>query len=576
VKKPVGNWLAVRQGDPPGMTTFGRYTLVRKLAVGGMAEVFRGVAESMEGFKKNVAIKRVLPNLTKNPKFVAMFLDEARLSLFLQHANIVQVFDFGEVEGQYFIAMEFIDGPNLRILNREARRRQGPLGLPLAARIISLAAEGLHFAHELTDETGALVNLVHRDISPDNILVSRTGSVKVVDFGIAKAANQPHLTKSGTVKGKLAYMPPEQLAREPLDRRSDIFALGVVLFELVTGEMPFDATSEVSIIQAILGQEPLRRLRSRRTDAPPMLDDIIARCLAKSPHDRYPSCRELQHDLEQFLQQSGAPVGASDIAATVQEFLSHESELSGPSKVPTGAAVLDPTVPRSLGPAPTRGQEPAQPPPEPASGSRSASPPAAVRRAPSRRVDPSAAETVRNGSVAPAPALSPRKPPFALLGGLLVLGLAAGVVAYVLMGQGVSAGGRPSIEVLAARDAGPAVTAALSPTRVSSVPTLEAVDSGTALPVVAEPTGEAPAVDSGTPPRPLAAAHRTGRLELRIRPYATVFIDGREVGDTPLPVQALPVGRHKVRLVNPGLEKDVVLEVVVKPGDNLLKHNFKE
>jgi serine/threonine-protein kinase len=560
------------------MTTFGRYTLVRKLAVGGMAEVFLARADGPMGFQKRCVVKRILPHFSDDPSFVQMFLGEARLAAELNHPNLVQVFDFGEVEGQYFIAMEFIDGPNLRVLNREVRQRRGPLKLPLAARIISLAAEGLHFAHELTDETGALVNLVHRDISPDNILVSRTGSVKVVDFGIAKAANQPHLTKSGTVKGKLAYMPPEQLAREPLDRRSDLFSLGVVLFELVTGEMPFDATSEVSIIQAILGQEPLRRLRSRRTDAPPMLDDIIARCLAKSPHDRYPSCRELQHDLEQFLQQSGAPVGASDIAATVQEFLSHEPDLGGPSKVSTGGALLAPTVPRSMGPAPTRGQEPDQPPPEPASGPGNASPPAAARRPPSRRVDPSAAETVRNGPVAPAP---PRKPPFALIGGLLVLGLAAGVVAYVLMGQGVSGRGgpaRPSIEVLSAHDAGPAATAALSPATLSPVPTIEVevVDAGTALAVVAGPTVGAPPVDSGAPPRPPVVAHRTGRLELRIRPYATVSIDGREVGDTPLPVQTLPVGRHKVRLVNPGLEKDVVLEVVVKPGDNLLKHNFKE
>ncbi len=547
------------------MTTFGRYTLVRKLAVGGMAEVFLARADGPMGFQKRCVVKRILPHFSDDPAFVQMFLAEARLAAELNHPNLVQIFDFGEVDGQYFIAMEYIDGPNLRMLNREVRARKGPLRVNLAARIISQAAEGLHFAHELRDEAGQLLNLVHRDISPDNILVSRSGAVKVVDFGIAKAANQPHLTKSGTVKGKLAYMPPEQLAREAVDRRSDIFALGVVLFELVTGEMPFDATSEVSIIQAILGQEPLRRLRSLRLDAPPMLDDIIARCLEKSVSDRYPSCIELMQDLERFLQRTGS-VGAGDIAQEVQESLGAELDASGTSKVPTGGGLLDATVPRPKSQGPLPASEAAPP------ADRAGAPvePAPPRRAPVRRVDPSVAETIRSGEVAPAPQRSPDRNHLAIIAGLALLAVVGAAGAFLLLREGTTMGprtppieARPPIERLVpTRDAG------AEPVQPPPVEDVAAVDAGA---VVTGYTAE-----PADPAHHQVAPSRTGRLELRIRPYATVSIDGHEVGDTPLPPQTLTVGRHKVRLVNSGLQKDVVLEIVVKPGDNLLKHNLKE
>lgn len=594
----LGKWPSVRHVAAREMTTFGRYTLVRKLATGGMAEVFLARADGPRGFQKKCVLKRILPHFTDDPAFVDMFLAEARLAADLNHPNLVQIFDFGEVDGQYFIAMEYIDGPNLRSLNREVRHHDGPMRLTLAARIITLAAEGLHCAHELKDEQGHPVELVHRDISPDNVLVSRGGGVKVVDFGIAKAANQPHLTKSGMIKGKLAYMPPEQLAREPLDRRADIFALGVVLYELVSGEMPFDASSEVSIIQAIMGHEPLRRVHTRRDDVPPELDSIVARCLEKDREGRYATCRELQGDLERFIQASGEVVGASDIGALVERSFPPEAEAAGqpmPSGAVTGAP-LDVTVPRAKSanrPTPDVATVP--------SGHR------AVSKAPAREKtpapQPSAVYEAQTEREAP-PSLSPtavratpppNRTPQIVVGVVLML-VFAGALTYSALKSSV---GTPAVIVV---DAGATLPL---PTKVVPMPVPDpvAIDAGEAsAPAPELDAGAAAAAppaldaaveqpldsgagtaalverDAGTAASPLAhpTATRTGTLELRIRPYAEVSIDGHPIGDTPLPVQVLPLGHHKVRLVNPTLEKDVQLDVVIKPGENVLKHNFKE
>jgi eukaryotic-like serine/threonine-protein kinase len=541
------------------MSAFGRYTLVKKLAVGGMAEVFLARADGPMGFQKRCVVKRILPHFSDDPSFVQMFLTEARLAAELNHPNLVQVFDFGQVDGQYFIAMEYIEGPNLRNLNREYRARRGPMPLPLAARLITLAAEGLHFAHELKDENGQPTNLVHRDISPDNILVSRTGSVKVVDFGIAKATNQPHLTKSGMVKGKLAYMPPEQLAREPLDRRADLFSLGVVLFELVTGEMPFDATSEVSIIQAILGQEPLRRLRSRRTDAPPLLDEAIARCLEKAPAMRYASCRELQQDLDRFIQKGGTLVSAVDIAAVVQEAFGQEFENTAPSSVPAEAS-LDPTVSRPVSKADNRA------PPAPGGPTEAVTEPTPQPRRPPVRL-----KTPATGEAPPQTQVQKKLPLVPILAGLGVL---VAAVAFLALRAPPAPAPAPATAPVAAN---PGPAAPPTPAPAPQVPVVVAEDPAApdAGPVGAsagDPLADGAAAAGGR----VAAVARLGRLELRVRPYATVSIDGQELGDTPLPVQQLPVGHHRVRLVNQELDKDVVVDFVVHPGDNVLKHNFKE
>ncbi len=300
----------------------GRYQLIRKLATGGMAELFLARAEGPGGFEKTLALKRILPQLAADPSFVAMFLSEARLGSRLHHTNIVQIFDCGSAGGAYYLAMEYIDGPNLRGLVRCATGMGVPLPLEMCSWIIAEACEGLAFAHEFCDPaTRKPQELVHRDVSLDNILVSREGAVKVVDFGIAKAADQAHRTQTGIIKGKLSYMAPEQLRAQCLDRRVDVYALGVVFYELLTGRKPFDATTEASMARAILF-EPLVPAVKRRPGLPRFVQTMFDRALAKDREQRYPDCRAFQADLETFIRSRGKPVGSSQLARFVSRLMS--------------------------------------------------------------------------------------------------------------------------------------------------------------------------------------------------------------------------------------------------------------
>lgn len=323
----------------------GKYQLVRKLASGGMAEVFLARAAGPMGFEKQVVVKRILPHLADEQNFISMFLSEARLAAQLNHPNVVQVFDFGETDGSYFLVMEFIDGVNLRVLFRKAQEQSSPLPFTFVARIISQACEGLAYAHDFVDPAdGQPMGLVHRDVSPDNVLIARNGSVRVVDFGIAKAANQTNLTKTGTVKGKFSYMPPEQLTGQPLDRRADVFALGIVMYELLTGRKPFDTSNEAFIVRAIM-YEAFAPASQFRHDVPEALQRILDKALAKSREERYADCRELQSDLERFILQQGEPVSQYQLSQLVQRL--------APPAAPT-APLPQPSAP----PAPPMGAPP--------------------------------------------------------------------------------------------------------------------------------------------------------------------------------------------------------------------------
>jgi serine/threonine-protein kinase len=295
----------------------GRYQLIKKIAQGGMAELFLARAEGPSGFEKTLVLKRTLPRLAKDPAFVSMFLSEVRLASRLHHTNLVQIFDCGRAGQCYYLVMEYIDGINLRELAQGSSERGIALPLALCAWIIAEACEGLAYAHEFCDpSTGKPLGLVHRDVTLDNILVSREGAVKVVDFGIAKAAGQLHHTQTGMIKGKLPYMPPEQLRNKPLDRRVDVYALGIVFYQLLTGSWPFDATTEASIARAIL-MEPLIPAVKRRPDLPRSLQFILERALAKDREKRYPDCRAFQADLEAFIRSRRKPMGSSQLARFV-------------------------------------------------------------------------------------------------------------------------------------------------------------------------------------------------------------------------------------------------------------------
>ena len=297
------------------MNNIGKYRLVRKLAEGGMAEVFLAQVEGPGGFMKPVVVKRVLPELSRDRSFIAMFMSEAKLVAQLNHPNIVQVFDFGLHEGSYFLVMEYVDGFNLRALNQRTLAASAPIPFELAARMIAAACEGLAYAHAFS-EHGKPLNLIHRDISPENLLVGTNGVVKVADFGIARVAGQQRMTLTGTVRGKLVYMAPEQMQGGAVDCRVDVFALGIVLYELICGRRPFEAKTEIEAMKAIL-TGTMTPAAAWRADMPPQLQQIIDTAMARSPDARYKNCSELQMALEHFIAVRGVLANTQTIGKLV-------------------------------------------------------------------------------------------------------------------------------------------------------------------------------------------------------------------------------------------------------------------
>src|SRR5579883_14093 len=274
---------------------FGKYTLVEKIAVGGMAEIYRAKTFGAAGFEKDLVIKRILSQFSNDEEFVRMFIDEARLAAKLQHANVVQIFDFDGVEAppgeiSYYIAMEWVDGKDLRHLLKEGARRRDPLSAAAAVHVAVETLKGLHYAHTRS-EGGRPLGIVHRDVSPHNVLVSYSGDVKISDFGIAKAAARAAVTTNGMVKGKIAYMSPEQVTGQPLDRRTDVFSMGVVLYEMLTGSRLFAGDSEKDVI-ANVRDAVVEPPRARNPDIPVDLERVLMKMLAASPEGRYPTAAD--------------------------------------------------------------------------------------------------------------------------------------------------------------------------------------------------------------------------------------------------------------------------------------------
>ncbi|RYG64795.1 serine/threonine protein kinase, partial [bacterium] len=287
---------------------FGKYTLIRKLATGGMAELFLAIQRSVAGFEKLIVIKRILPSMTQDQAFIDMLLHEARVAATLSHPNIVQIFDVGHVDGAYFIAMEHVHGEDLRSIVRQMKKK-GVNEFPLEhaiAILIGLSA-GLAYAHDKRDLDNTKLNIVHRDVSPQNLVVAFTGDVKVVDFGIAKSDAKVGDTKSGKLKGKVPYMSPEQARGEPIDHRSDIFAAGVMLFELTTGKRLFKGPSEYETLKLICERDyPLPS--NVRPGYPPELEAIVMRALEKDRDKRFQTAREMQAALEEFARKERIPL----------------------------------------------------------------------------------------------------------------------------------------------------------------------------------------------------------------------------------------------------------------------------
>jgi len=297
-----------------------RYTITERLDHGGMAEVFRGVAESMEGFKKSVAIKRILPNLTKNQKFVSMFLDEARLSLFLQHANIVQVFDISKTpDNAYFLVMEYVDGCNLKALIERQKQKGKRIEVAHSIYLMTECCKALNYAHSLEHpETNEPLGIVHRDISPPNILLSKNGEIKLVDFGLAKANSQIESTDPGVVKGKFSYLSPEAASGQEVDHRADVFAVGIILWELFTGRRLFYGDSDYQTVE-LVRQARVPSIAALNPEIEPELEAIIRKSLARDPNDRYQSANDMGDALTQYLFSRRMKVSSRDIATLVKD-----------------------------------------------------------------------------------------------------------------------------------------------------------------------------------------------------------------------------------------------------------------
>ena len=313
----------------PAPGQFGRYQLLEKIGSGGMAEVFKARMRGEEGFEKIVAIKRIVPHMAANDAFITMFIDEAKLAAQLNHNNITHIFDLGKVDAWHYIAMEFVEGKDLRTLLKLGKERAYPLPPELALFVAAKIANALDYAHRRPAADGTELNLVHRDVSPQNILISYEGDIKLCDFGIAKAASKVSTTISGALKGKLQYMSPEQAWGKRVDRRSDVFSLGAVLHEMLTGAPLFEGDTDMSILERVREGE-VEAPSARGVEVSKRVDQIVLKALAKNPQDRYQNASEMEKDLHAVLYAFQPSPGPADVAIYLHRLL------EAPESSPTG------------------------------------------------------------------------------------------------------------------------------------------------------------------------------------------------------------------------------------------------
>jgi serine/threonine protein kinase len=312
---------------PIAGTRMGKYEVLCRLATGGMAEIYLARQLGVLGFEKHVVVKRILPPFSSDPKFVQMFLDEARLAAQLQHQNIGQVYDIGQHDDTYFYAMEYLHGADVRAIARAASAGGERVPLPHALKIVHGVAAALHYAHERTDADDRPLDIVHRDVSPSNIIVTYAGGVKLVDFGIARATTRTIETHTGSLRGKLAYMSPEQCRAQSLDARADIFSLGIVMYELTTGQRLFRRGAESDYVvmnRIVYGEVPPPS--AAMPGYPPALEAITLRALATDRNQRYQSARELLDDLENLSRREQRVMSSAGLATFLRGLISEQPE----------------------------------------------------------------------------------------------------------------------------------------------------------------------------------------------------------------------------------------------------------
>jgi serine/threonine protein kinase len=361
-------------GNPTGaakpqnrVIPFGKYLLLERIAVGGMAEVFLSKSFGIEGFEKIIAIKRILPTMAEDDDFIEMFIDEAKIAGQLSHANIVPIYELGKIGDSHYIAMEYVWGKDLLQIMNRFRRMRKRMPPAMVAFIASKMCEALEYAHTKRDRRGAPLNLIHRDISPQNILVSYDGAVKLIDFGIAKAASRTTKTQAGVLKGKFGYMSPEQVRGLPIDLRSDIFAVGTCMYEMLTADRLFVGESDFSTLEKVR-HAAVAPPSEMVPDVPKDFDSIVMKALAREPADRWQTAGEMQEALQEFIATQRPPFTTSKMAAWMRSAFTKEQE-EEKARLDSYASVGRPSVlgspPNSLG-STTPGrvtQRPPKPPP---------------------------------------------------------------------------------------------------------------------------------------------------------------------------------------------------------------------
>jgi len=507
----------------------GCYRLIGRIGAGGMAEVFEGLALGEAGFEKRVAIKRILPSLARDPALTGLLVEEARVASRLAHGNLVQVLDLGRAGGDYYLVMELVDGADLASLQRHLPGLGLELPPGLAVWICRQVLAGLHFVHQLGDADGQPLHLVHRDVSPGNILVSRAGQVKLTDFGIVKARDRAIHTEAGLIRGKAAYMPPEQAAGEPLDQRADLFSLGVVLHELLVGRALFAGDSPAAVLRRVvsLEREPAPAPSSLRPGLPATLDAVVGCALAPCPAGRYPSARAF----DEALEAAALEAGLRGSAAELEDWLARAMPPARLEPLPAGAGCIE------LGPA-------------------SAAPVGTLPLA--RAVAPISAPGRAGGRGA-----------WLGLGVVLLAGAAAVGWRFLSPEEGAPVARPGAVAAPAAPPTSPDRGADLA------APGLRQGRGCLHACAGAQPAPVRPGAKPGRPaPGPVTPAGE-GTLFLNSEPWARILVDGRDTGATTPTVEGLRLraGRHSITLVNPELELRLDAEVELD-RDEVLKRFF--
>jgi serine/threonine-protein kinase len=595
---------------------FGKYQLAARLATGGMAEIFLARLRGLAGFERFVVIKRILPHLDEDENFKSMFIDEARIAARISHPNVCQVYELGEVAGQYYLAMEYLEGVTLNQAMRKLSRERLTPDARLIGGLLMQACEGLHNAHELKDPVRGPLNIVHRDVTPHNLFVTVDGLLKVLDFGIAKAQGASSRTRTGTVKGKYAYMPPEQLRGEALDKRTDVWALGVVLFEALTGKRLFWRDTDFLIFRAIT-DEPIPRVRDFRPDVPLELDAAVATALSRKKDARFASARIFGEAVSAALAPLGGPLSQSAISAEVAKLFGDEIEshralvtaalrecdaeavVSDGGDPPTGqlapmgsSRMRAPQAELTSAESPVAGRKPGTQPrpvlplPPPAEQSQISLPrsPAPIMMGQSGEgfdlglaVDTTEPDTATGlpGLAAAAPPESGRRKRKTLLVAAVLLAAGGTIAGLALRRRAPEAATRTHegltppvltgqlVPLAQPEDAGPPpIPDAGSKTETETMTvTIDAappppVDAGP-VPRVKTPGVKGPS--SPRPPRPPRTpqshaepvpAGPPGFVSMNSNPNATNYVDGKNVGDTPLAKLELKPGVHRVKAVS--------------------------